>query len=126
MSISVPRRRLAVALCAAVLGFAASHVSAENPKHKQQLLDTRKCTSCDLTASVLGGATLQGADLTGSDLSGADLYRTNLRYAILDDANFKDANLRGADLRHAKGANLSGAATDARTICPDGQNGPCK
>lgn len=51
-------------------------VSAANPTHVKQLLETKECQRCDLSSAKLGSA----------DLSGANLNNANLRGAILSSA----------------------------------------
>lgn len=87
---------------------------AENLRDLTQLLNTKKCSQCDLTNSGLVQADLTGADLTqanlvGANLSQANLTGANLRGANLTGASFYGANLTGANLT---GANLTG--TDLR------------
>ena len=99
--------------------------TAANPDHVDQLKGTHQCPSCDLSAAELNGLRLDNADLSGANLFGAQLYGASLRGANLASAIFQEANLRLANLSGAKDAVLTGAFTDARTICPDGANGPC-
>jgi uncharacterized protein YjbI with pentapeptide repeats len=98
-------------LAVATLLSSASPAWAENLAHTQQLLNTRQCSSCELSRA---GFVL--VDLTGVDLSDANLSQANLSQATLRDANLRGANLSGAvlfgaDLTGAdlSGANLSGA-----------------
>ena len=79
-----------------------------------QLLNTKKCSQCDLTNSGLVQANLTGADLVQADLTGANLSQANLTGADLRGANLTGASLYGANLT---GANLTGVnltATDLR------------
>ena len=86
-----------------------------------KLLQTRKCSECDLSdadlvranlrdanlqRASLQRANLNGAQLDGADLRGADLRFTNLNRASLKGANLIGASLYGTDLRNA---DLSGA-----------------
>lgn len=104
-------------LIVSLLGMAPS-ATAENPEHRQQLLQTKSCPNCDLqaadlTALDLRRANLQGAnlqnanlnltDLTGANLSGAVLVGASLVWTdftdtILDRANFSQSILSGGDL----------------------------
>lgn len=120
------RRNLLIAcltslLVAVLIGVAA----AANPDQVQQLRDTKSCAGCDLTDAQLSGAQLQGADLSGANLSNANLYGANLNGANLAGAVFNGADLKLASLDGATDANLAGADTDTRTICPAGNAGPC-
>ena len=108
-------------LLAALVGVAA----AANPDQVQQLRETKACAGCDLTDAQLSGAQLQGADLSGANLSNANLYGANLSGANLAGAVFSGADLKLANLDGAADANLAGADTDTRTICPAGNAGPC-
>lgn len=87
---------------------------AENLNDLNKLLNTKKCSQCDLTNSGLVQANLTGADLVqanlvGTNFSQANLMGANLRGANLTGASLHGANLTGADLSYA---NLSG--TDLR------------
>lgn len=97
-----------------------------NPEHIRQLKETRKCENCDLNGAFLDNVNLNGANLTSADLRGASLYLTKLEKANLTYALLEGANLNGANLKGAIGANLTGANTNERTICPSGQFGPCQ
>jgi uncharacterized protein YjbI with pentapeptide repeats len=81
---------------------------ADNAK---RLRETKVCNRCDL----------RGADFSGVDLYGAQMKEANLTGAVFYEANLTMANLTGA-----VGANLAGATTDKRTVCPSGAAGPCK
>ncbi len=83
------------------IGF-ASGVKAENVSHVKQLLETKKCSKCDLTGAQLAGMNLSGADLSGANLRGANLNGANLNEAKLNEANLKQAKLQGASLIAAK------------------------
>jgi len=80
-----------------------------------------------LTGLNLTGVNLADAELGDADLSGADLSRADLSAADLRRANLESANLRGANLAAANltGARTVSAITDASTVCPNGQAGPC-
>ena len=102
---------------------------------------------CALAGQTLDGASLRRADLTDADLRGArlrdaDLFKAILLRATLADADLRRAKLIGADLGGASllraqlggadllnarlaGTLLDGAVTDATTICPAGNAGPC-
>ncbi|PZV10948.1 MAG: hypothetical protein DCF22_15530 [Leptolyngbya sp.] len=70
-----------------------SSASAYNPTHLNRLLQTKQCSSCDLTFADFRGKDLSGADLSFSDLRGANLYRANL-----NGANLQGAKLSGATM----------------------------
>ena len=119
------RSRLTMVLgCTAVLILA--HTALADQASEQRLKATKICVGCELISADLTGAQLAGANLAEANLSGATVYGGNLEMANLRDANLSGTNLRGANLRGARGADLSTADTDARTICPDGQSGPCR
>ena len=102
---------LAVALFSCTL---PSLAQAENIGDLQQLLDTKKCTGCDLSNSGLVQSSLAGAKLNDANLVGANLSQANLSGADLSGANLSGASLNGANLT---GANLSRAnlnGTDLR------------
>ncbi|MDJ0736867.1 MAG: pentapeptide repeat-containing protein [Nostocaceae cyanobacterium] len=94
---------------------------AENPKHLQQLRESKQCSQCDLSGvdlsgadlsfAVLVGANLSGANLKGANLSNADLTGANLTKADLSQANLNQAYLNNANLHQTKfiGASLSNA-----------------
>jgi uncharacterized protein YjbI with pentapeptide repeats len=90
------------------------------------LLETNKCTYCNLKNADLAGMDLEKANLQGANLAGANLKETklkeaylfgaNLSQANLDDANLENANMMFASLENAhlvkanlKGANLQNA-----------------
>jgi tetratricopeptide (TPR) repeat protein len=81
-------------------------VIAENLEHLRQLLSTKSCPGCDLSATGL-----VFAQLAGANLEGANLVRANLSQSDLTGANLSNANLVGASLSSANlaGANLAGA-----------------
>jgi uncharacterized protein YjbI with pentapeptide repeats len=110
---------------ALILGFIGS-ARASDPASLEQLRVTRSCANCDLSDADLSGRVLAKADLSGANLSGAKLYKANLTNAKLTAANFFNCDLTGANLKGAVGVNLTGAKTDARTICPNGLAGPCQ
>ena len=122
---SMPRQTCVVlGFCVAIALGAISTAIAANPDHVQQLKETRQCASCDLTEAALSGVQLEGANLAGANLSNADLYGANLRGANLAGAVLNGANLKLADLSGAVDADLTGADTDSRTVCPNGTQGP--
>jgi len=111
-------------------------VFAAKPDHVQRVKDTGSCPGCDLSSADLAGVRasggdLQGANLTsaslaGADFQGANCYTAIFRLADLKDVKFAGANLNNANLQGAKHADLSGATTNERTVCPDGTHGPCR
>ena len=113
---------LVVVFLAALLGS----VRAYDPDHLAQFRKTHTCVSCDLSGADLGGIVAELADLRNANLVEANLYRANLSGANLKGASLNGANLTGAVLRNARDVNFTGAITDERTICPNGENGPCK
>ena len=78
---------------------------------QKRLLETKSCSTCDLSGVDLQKAELKKADLAGTNLSGADLSQANLAKANLSGADLSGANLAEANLVQAdlSGANLSGA-----------------
>jgi len=112
-------------LTAMLLAVLVSAAAAANPDQLQQLRETKSCAGCDLTDAQLSGAQLQGADLSGANLSNANLYGANLSGANLAGAVLNGVDLKLANLDGATDANLAGADTDTRTICPSGNAGPC-
>jgi uncharacterized protein YjbI with pentapeptide repeats len=119
------RSDLTTALMA--LAFAGAVASAaSDPAHVAQLKSTKKCAGCDLSGADLRGADLKAADLKSANLQGAKLYKANLVAANLEFADLREADLRGANLRQANIPSFAGAVTDATTICPGGNAGPCQ
>lgn len=87
---------------------------AESLSDLNQLLNTKKCSQCDLSNSGLVQANLIGVDLAQANLVGANLSQANLTGADLRGTNLTGASLYGANLT---GANLTGAnllGTDLR------------
>lgn len=84
---------------------------AESLADLTQLLNTKKCSQCDLSNSGLVQANLTGADLSQANLAGANLSQANLTGANLVGANLTGASLHGANLTGANltGVNLNGA-----------------
>lgn len=93
-----------------------------------RLLESRRCSRCqladadlvhaDLRDADLSGAALQRANLSraqldGARLTGADLSFTSLQGASLRGADLRGARLEGTDLREA---NLSGALFDTGAL----------
>jgi uncharacterized protein YjbI with pentapeptide repeats len=98
------RQLLGIAAFSIVLNSAA--VSAANPDHIRQLLQTQNCPGCDLTNVDLRRLDLTEADLGGANLSGADLSYANLARVNLSSANLAGVKLKGTNLM---GANLANA-----------------
>lgn len=111
-------------LVIAVMAFAT--LVAATPEDEARLRSTGSCAGCNLAGADLQGVSAISGNLAGADLTDANLYRAVLRGANLANANLTNANLSGANLALARGADLSGAVTNAQTICPNGQNGPCQ
>ena len=107
-------------------GLFLGTAQASDPNDVARLKANRSCPLCDLSAEDLSGAILPKADLSGANLSTAKLYKADLSGANLKDAILTGTDLSGANLTGALDANLSGAKTDAKTICVDGSAGPCK
>lgn len=82
-----------------------------NNAAKDQLLQTKKCSGCDLSGVDLEKADLKGADLSGANLSKANLSNASLADAKLHGANLENARLDGSELINAdlSNANLRGA-----------------
>ena len=119
-----PWRLLYAAVFVAVAGFGT--VLYATPEDEAKLRGTRRCAGCNLQDADLQGVNAELGDLSNADLTNANLYRANLKGANLNGANLNGANLSGANLQGARGADLSSAATNAHTICPDGTSGPCQ
>lgn len=113
---------LAVGVLTAGLGA----TTLDNPEDVKQLKATKTCTGCNFQDAQLPAVNVENGNVRNSDFRGAHLYRAIFRGADLTNAQFAGADLNAADLRAARGANLSGATTTARTICPDGSAGPCR
>ena len=102
------------------IAIALTTISVSIPTHAEslsdlnQLLNTKKCSQCDLSNSGLVQANLTGADLVQANLTGANLSQANLTGANLTGANLAGTSLYGANLTGANltGANLAG--TDLR------------
>jgi BTB/POZ domain-containing protein KCTD9 len=70
------------------------------------------------------------SDFTGANLRYADLLNADFTYANLSGVDFTGATINGADFRYAnlRGAtieNIAWASTNAVTVCPNGETGPC-
>jgi len=92
----------------------AAPIRAESLSDLNQLLNSKKCSQCDLSDAGLVQANLVGSDLSQANLAGANLSQANLKGADLRGANLAGASLHGANLAGANllGANLTG--TDLR------------
>lgn len=97
----------------------------DDPENVKRLKETRQCEGCSFQDANLPALNAELAVLRKADFRGAILYKANFRSADLTGASFGGADLSGADLRNAKGANLTGATTNAETTCPNGAAGPC-
>ena len=86
-------------------------VQSESLNDLNQLLNTKKCSQCDLSNAGLAQANLTGSDLVQANLAGANLSQANLVGANLTGANLTGTSLYGANLTGANltGANLAGA-----------------
>ena len=86
-------------------------VQSESLNDLNQLLNTKKCSRCDLSNAGLAQANLTGSDLVQANLAGANLSQANLMGANLTGANLTGTSLYGANLTGANltGANLAGA-----------------
>ena len=119
--------KIGAAIGAVVLiaGLCMSSAWAADPEAVQALNSGKNCPNCDLSGAKLDLLIAEMKDLTNANLSGASLYKANLRGANLAGASLGGANLSGANLQGARGANLGGATTDGKTVCPNGEPGPC-
>ena len=81
-------------------------VHSESLNDLNQLLNTKKCSQCDLSNAGLAQANLTGSDLVQANLAGANLSQANLMGANLRGANLTGTSLYGANLT---GADLTGA-----------------
>lgn len=108
------------------LALTVSAAVAVTPENAERLKATGSCPGCDLIGAELQGTQLVNADLSGANLTDADLYTANLSGANLSGANLDGANLRWVNMTGATGAVFGTASTDQRTICPDGNAGPCE
>ncbi|OCR01950.1 hypothetical protein BCD67_05575 [Oscillatoriales cyanobacterium USR001] len=107
-------------------------VQAANRKDVDKLIETGRCSRCDLRDANLRGANLQNADLKNADLRGANLRGAALRNANLSNANLQEAdlrdanltrsNLRSADLRNANLRNSDLESADVRGANFDGSD----
>jgi uncharacterized protein YjbI with pentapeptide repeats len=115
-------------LAAAVVAASTVLLTAatSTPENETRVKETGSCPGCDLRFANLSGLVAREGDLTNADLAGANLYMATLAGADLTGAALQDADLSGAILSGAKGVNFAGAITDAKTLCPDGSNGPCQ
>lgn len=90
--------------------------------------------------SNFAGANMQNLDAENSVFANSDFTNVNFRNANLENSDFSYASLVGADFTGAtingvdfSYANLTGATieniawttTNVKTICPNGQTGPC-
>ena len=87
---------------------------AESLTDLTQLLNTKKCSRCDLSNSGLVQANLTGANLFQANLAGANLSQANLTGADLRGANLTGASLHGANLTGANLAGVNLTGTDLR------------
>lgn len=123
------RRFSSVVRVIATLGATAAFVAAvaaSTPDDLAKFKETGSCAGCDLFGENLSGIQAPKADLTNANLGEATLYATNLSGANLTGATLDGANLAMANLEGAVGVILGTAKTDWRTICPDGNAGPCQ
>lgn len=119
-------KRLFIAtLFASALAVSLHATSSATPEDVARLKETRNCPGCDLSGADLNGLVAIGGDLTNANFTEAIMYRAVLKGADLTGANFNGADLSGAQLQSARGADLTGAITDWRTACPNGEPGPC-
>ncbi|MCC0176547.1 pentapeptide repeat-containing protein [Waterburya agarophytonicola K14] len=87
---------------------------AESLTDLTQLLNTKKCSQCDLSNSGLVQTNLVGADLSQANLVGANLSQANLTGADLRGANLTGASFYGANLTGANLAGVNLTSTDLR------------
>lgn len=76
MKLNIPKAYLVVSISISFLVI--SPVSAANPNHIEQLLDTKQCYQCDLSGADLSGVVLNGVNLFEANLSGANLSGASL------------------------------------------------
>lgn len=117
------KRSLVIALFTALAVSAA--YAASTPEDEARLKETRSCVSCDLAGANLSGVNAELGDVNHANFSGANLYGANFKGANLAGASFNGADLTAAQLQNSRGADLTGAITDWRTQCPNGNAGPC-
>lgn len=103
-----------------------TYPETDSERQLRQLLNTKKCPSCNLQGVTVRNANLEDANLEGANLKNAKLVRAKLEGANLESANLEGANLLVAHLRNAnlgstnlrsadltfanlEGANLEGA-----------------
>ena len=100
----------------------AAPIRAESLSDLNQLLNSKKCSQCDLSDAGLVQANLVSSDLSQANLAGANLSQANLKGADLRGANLAGASLHGANLAGANllGANLTG--TDLRNAYVNNAN----
>jgi uncharacterized protein YjbI with pentapeptide repeats len=99
---------------------------ASTPDDVAKLKSTGSCVGCDLFGENLSGIQAQNADLTNANLGEASFYGGNLSGANLSGAILDGANLKMTNLSGAQGVIFGTALTDERTVCPNGQAGPCE
>ena len=107
-----------------LLAAALPPAQAADPRQLMALLESRRCSHCqlqdadlvqaDLRDAQLQGALLQRANLSGAQLDGADLRRANLSFTSLNGTSLRGADLRGANLNGTdlRQADLSGSRLD--------------
>lgn len=134
---TINARTAGLLICLGVVAVTQQPARADNPDHITQFRATSSCVECDLSAAnfdgeahpgaLASGSSFYGASLKGADLTNADLSNANLGMANLTDATLTSANLVGAKLWRAilSPGSLAGATTDATTVCPGGEAGPC-
>ena len=114
------------AWCVLVFALVIVGLRAAGSDDVSMLKSTGSCPNCKLNNADLSGVSAENGDLSYADLRGAQLYMATLSGANLTGALLENTNLSGAILRDAKGADLTTAITDVKTICPNGAQGPCQ
>lgn len=86
---------------AIVSGAGAPPQGGYDPDQLNQLLTTRKCTSCNLRGVTILFKDLQGADLTRAFLSNSTFDHVNFDHARFDNAQWDASNISSTSLKNA-------------------------
>lgn len=122
MGLSMRAAVIAVLLSTA----AAAAIMAQPSEAITRLKETGRCSGCDLFGANLSGLQAPNADLSNALLQEAIFYGGDLRGANFTGASLDGANLKFVNLEGAVGIIFGSAITDERTICPNGEPGPCE
>jgi len=104
------------------LGLFATPSFGYNKDQLIELLNTKKCEGCDLSAAFFKGIDLQNANLKKANLRGTSFYNANLEKVNFQNANLAWVYLEGSKL---KGANFEGATWVNGQKCEKGSIGKC-